>query len=530
VGPVTAETLYGTIPRMVLAASEQYGDRVAIDDGGRYVTFRELADDMMAIGASLIDREIQIGDRVAIWAPNSASWISAALGSLAAAAWLVPVNTRFSPQEVSYVLKKTDASMLIAATGFMGIDPDQLAVSQSVGPLCHRVDIPIVGKPNTESWAGLLSEASPSARKELDARIAGAHSHDVSDIMFTSGTTGHPKGVMLRHGTSLRAYESFNLGFGIGVGDVHLVVPPFFHCLGYKAGWMLDLMFGATCVPMPVFTEDVVSLIQDQRVTHLSGPPTLFSTILDHPRRADFELSSLRVAFVGATTIPERLITRLSDELGIAVVMTGYGLTENHAIGTFTHRGTAVPLVSQTVGQLWPDVTAQIVDDHNEPVPTGERGEVLLGGYGLMTGYYGDQEATDAAIKDGWLYTGDIGSFDTDGYLRILDRKKDMYIVGGFNVSPAEVEEVLDSFPCIGQVSVIGVPDERMGEVGAAFIVLRRGEVCTESEVIAFARTCMANYKVPRYVRFMDSLPMNSTGKVLKAELRADFLNAGGTA
>ena len=524
---VTAETEYGTIPRMFLAKSEEYGDRVAIVDGARGVTFRELAVEMRSVGASLIERGVQAGDRVAVWAPNSAAWVSAALGVLAAGAWLVPVNTRFSPREVRYLLEKTQAKSLIVAAGFMDIDPSQLEASGTAGWSDGPVYLPLPGEATTGSWDAFLGDASSSAREELDKRIASGRGSDISDVIFTSGTTGHPKGVMLRHGTSLRAYEALNEGFDVGVGDVHLVVPPFFHCFGYKAGWMLDLMSGATCIPMAVFNGDVVRLIQDHGITHISGPPTLFSAILDHPDRSLFELSSLRVAFVSATTIPEKLVSRLSDELSVELVMTGYGLTENHAIGAFTRRGTPVGLVSQTAGQMWPDVEARIVDDSNQPVPPGEAGEILLRGYSLMSGYYEDQEATDSVIKDGWLHTGDVGSLDAAGYLRILDRKKDMYIVGGFNVAPAEVEEALGGLPAVAQVSVIGVPDDRLGEVGAAFVVLREGIPCTVDEIATFSRSCMANYKVPRYVRFVDRLPMNATGKVLKAELRAEFLRAG---
>ncbi|HXC77909.1 MAG TPA: AMP-binding protein [Candidatus Acidoferrum sp.] len=255
----------------------------------------------------------------------------------------------------------------------------------------------------------------------------------------------------------------------------------------------------------------------------MSGPPTLFATIIDHPRRNEFDLSSLRVGFLAATTIPERLVTRLHDELNIELLMTGYGLTENHATGAFTRPGTPLKLVSTTVGQLWPGVEARIVDDYDQEVPTGEPGEILLSGYALMSGYYDDQAATDAVLKDGWLHTGDIGSIDAEGYLRILDRKKDMYIVGGFNVAPAEVEETLLGLPCIAQVAVIGVPDERLGEVGAAYIVLREKTECDEAQVIGFARESLANFKVPRHVRFVPTLPMNSTGKVSKVELRAEF-------
>jgi HIP---CoA ligase len=522
---MTAASEHGTIPRMVLAACEQYRDRIAIADGKRRLRFSDVADEMLKVGAALVERGVQPGDRVAVWAPNSAAWVTAALGLLSAGAWLVPVNTRYTPHEVQYLLDKTEARALLVTSGFMGIDPDQLDVTESADDWQKNViHLPLPGESETESWVSFKASGTDQTFAELRARIADGSPDNVSDVMFTSGTTGKPKGVMLRHGTTLKAYETMNAGFGLKVGDAHLVVPPFFHCFGYKAGWMLDLMFGATCVPMAVLNADAAAqLIQDERITHISGPPTLFTTIIDHPRRDGFDLSSLRVAFLAATTIPERLVMRLHDELNIELVMTGYGLTENHAIGAFTRPATPLQLVSNTVGQVWPGIEARIVDDNDQDVPAGEPGEILLSGYALMSGYYHDQAATDAVMKDGWLHTGDIGSIDGDGYVRILGRNKDMYIVGGFNVAPAEVEETLLGLSYVAQVAVIGVPDERLGEVGAAYIVLRDGAEGDVSEVISFARERLANFKVPRQVRFVPSLTMNSTGKVVKAELRAAF-------
>ena len=522
---MTAALKHGTIPRMVLASCDQHRERTAVVDGKRRLGFQDLADEMLQVGSALVERGVRPGDRVAVWAPNSAVWVIAALGALSAGAWLVPVNTRYTPREVQYLLDKTEAKALMLSSGFMGIDPGQLDVAGSAGDWhSNLIDLPLPGESHTESWATFKATGTDRGLEELRERIANGSPADISDIMFTSGTTGRPKGVMLRHGTSLEAYEAMNAGFGLETGDVHLVVPPFFHCFGYKAGWMLDLMLGATCVPMPVLTGDaVVQLIENEHVTHVSGPPTLFATIIDHPRRDSFDLSSLRVAFLAATTIPERLVTRLHKELNIELVMTGYGLTENHATGAFTRPGTPLELVSKTVGQLWPGIEARIVDENGEAVPRGERGEILLSGYPLMSGYYEDQQATESVVKDGWLHTGDIGSLDADGYLRILDRKKDMYIVGGFNVAPAEVEETLLGLPYVAQVAVIGVPDQRLDEVGAAYIVLREGSEGDAADVVSFARERLANFKVPRHVRFVSSLPMNSTGKVMKAELRAAF-------
>jgi acyl-CoA synthetase (AMP-forming)/AMP-acid ligase II len=263
-----------------------------------------------------------------------------------------------------------------------------------------------------------------------------------------------------------------------------------------------------------------MELIERHRVTHLPGAPTIFSAILNHPRRGEHDLSSLRVAIVSAASIPEQLVVRMRDELELETVMTGYGLTENHALGAFTRPDDGPTVVATSVGRMAPDVEVRIVDDDGADVPAGSTGEIVLGGYAHMTGYFGDPEATAAAYLGDWLRTGDIGSLDEAGYLRITDRKKDMYIVGGFNVASTEVEQSLLSLPGVDQVAVVGMPDEHYGEVGAAFVVPRPGMPLSVEDVLTYARVHMANYKVPRHVEIVDALPVNATGKVLKEDLR----------
>jgi acyl-CoA synthetase (AMP-forming)/AMP-acid ligase II len=327
---------------------------------------------------------------------------------------------------------------------------------------------------------------------------------------------------MLRHGASLRGYDTWADRFLLTDESRYVVPTPFFHCFGYKAGWMSALLKGALAIPLAVFdAERVMATIEQEGVTHMPGPPTMFTAILDHPRRGEHDLSSLRHVMVGATTVAPSLIRRVADELGIETQLSAYGLTENHALATLTEPHDPLDVVAATAGRPFPEVEVRMVDDDGREVATGEPGEILLRSPYCMTGYYGDPEATARAVVDGWLHTGDVGRFDPDGRLRVTDRKKDMFIVGGFNVAPAEVEKALLAVDGVAQVAVVGMPDDYFGEVGAAFVVPRQGATVTGDDVAAHAREHLANFKVPRRVEIVAELPMNATGKVLKAELRA---------
>ncbi len=356
---------------------------------------------------------------------------------------------------------------------------------------------------------------------ELDARIESIGAHDPSDIMFTSGTTGSPKGVVMQHGQTLRAYLDWCDWAGLRAGDRYLIANPFFHIFGYKAGCLACLMRGATNVPVAVFDADrVLELVERERITVLPGPPTIYQSLLDHPDRDRHDLSTLRLAVTGAADIPVELIRRVREELPFDRISTGYGLTEAGTV-TGSLPDDDFERVAATVGVPWPGVEVRTVTDAGAVAAPGEAGEVVVRGETVMHEYFDDPDATAAAIDaDGWLHTGDLGVFDPDEHLRIVGRIKDMFIVGGFNVYPAEIENLLLRHPQIAQVAVIGVPDERLGEVGMAFVVLRPGPAVEEADVISWAREEMANFKVPRSVVFLDELPVNATGKVVKDDLR----------
>jgi acyl-CoA synthetase (AMP-forming)/AMP-acid ligase II len=320
----------------------------------------------------------------------------------------------------------------------------------------------------------------------------------------------------------VRAYDAWATEVGLREGDRYLIVNPFFHCFGLKAGILACLIKGATIVPHPVFdVPSVMRRVDAERITMLPGPPAVYQTILDHPDLDRFDLSSLRLAVTGAATVPVEMIRRMASELTFRTIVTGYGLTEATGIATMCRHTDDPETIAHTAGRAIPGVEVAVVDEKGHALAAGSPGEVVVRGYNVMAGYFGDPAATAAAVDaDGWLHTGDVGVLDERGYLRITDRIKDMFTVGGFNAYPAEIENVLNEHPAVGQVAVVGVPDHRLGEVARAFVVPREGAAIDEAALIAWARDRMANYKVPRSVEVVDALPLNASGKVLKYVLR----------
>jgi len=521
---VRADLDHGTIPAMVRNSAARWPEAEAVVDGAQRITFAELADRVTEAARAFVAAGIAKGDRVAIWAPNIWEWIVAAAGLQSAGGVLVPLNTRFKGQEAAYVLGRSRARILLTVQGFL--DSDYVGMLDAAGRpetleqiVVLRGDVP----EGCLSWDGFLAGAASVDASEVDRRIAELGPEDVSDILFTSGTTGMPKGVVQTHGQTLRAYGSWSEVIGLRPGDRYLIVNPFFHAFGYKAGWMAALLNGATIVPHAVFdVPSVLARVPEERISVLPGPPTLYQSILAHPDRDRFDLSTLRLSVTGAAAIPVELIDRMRRDLTFETIITGYGLTEACGIATMCRFDDDPETIAKTSGRAIPDVEVAIVDDDGHEVPRGEPGEVVVRGYNVMREYYENPEATAETIDaDGWLHTGDVGVMDERGYIRITDRTKDMFIVGGFNAYPAEIENLmLGTDDAIAQVAVIGIPDERLGEVGAAFVVPRAGSDIDPDGLVARCRESMANYKAPRRVKVVDELPLNATGKVQKFVLR----------
>ena len=344
---------------------------------------------------------------------------------------------------------------------------------------------------------------------------------DPSDIIFTSGTTGAPKGAVLAHGASVRTYLAWSELVDLRERDRSSVVFPMFHTAGLKAGVLAAVLRGATIHPVAVFdVPAVLDLVEAEGITMLPGPPAVFQTILDHPSRSQRDLSSIRVSVTGAAVVPVEVIRQMRDELRIETVVTGYGMTETTGTISMCRHDDPPEVIAGTVGRPIPGVEVRVIDDDGADVALGEPGELIVRGYNVMLEYFENPTATAEAIVDGWLRTGDIGFVDADGNLHITDRKKDMFIVGGFNAYPAEIEAVLLRHPAVAQVAVVGVPDRRMGEHGVAFVIPRTGMARPEPlDLLSWAWERLAKYKLAR-VELVDELPMNPSGKVMKFVLR----------
>jgi HIP---CoA ligase len=509
--------LAGDDPRTVPAALDrfvdQFPDQAALITDERSFTATELRNEVHRAAAALIALGVEPGDRLAIWSPNTWHWVVACLAIHHAGAAMVPLNTRYTAEEASDVLARTGAPVLFAMGRFLGTDRVAGLDRARLPALRHIVRIPI--EADDGSWEDFIARGAEL--ETVAARAAAVTPDDVSDILFTSGTTGRSKGVMCAHRQSVSASASWAANGKITADDRYLCINPFFHNFGYKAGILACLQTGATLIPHLTFDPlRALQAIERHRITVLPGPPTIYQTLLDHPARKDYDLSSLRFAVTGAATVPVVLVERMQSELDIDIVLTAYGLTEANGMGTMCRADDDAVTVATTCGRPFADFELRI--DSTTP---GESGEVLLRGPNVMLGYLDDPAATAAAVDaDGWLHTGDIGAVDEAGNLRITDRLKDMYICGGFNVYPAEVEQVLARMDGVADAAVIGVPDERLGEVGRAFVVTRPGSDLDEQSVIAYSREHLANFKAPRSVRFVDELPRNAGGKVVKPQLR----------
>jgi acyl-CoA synthetase (AMP-forming)/AMP-acid ligase II len=516
-----------TVVDLLRDGARRHGDRPAIIDGATTLGYRELEATAHRVGAALLAHGVRPGDRVAVWSPNRWEYAATFLGAQCVGASLVPLNTRYKGHEAHEVLARSRAGTLVVARGFLGTDhlrmltdagaeiaPGSDAVWPGLPGLHLVVDLgeggagdlpgPVLG------WTDLLASADRCKPGALRSAMDEVTSETVCDILFTSGTTGSPKGVVSTHAQSVGAALAWAAGAGLTPEDRYAVVNPFFHSFGYKAGVLASLSAGAAV--LPVETYDAVSLmelIQEQRVTVLPGPPTLFLGLLHHPRLADFDLSSLRFATCGATAVAETLFDDMVAVLGFDEVKQAYGLTECVVV-TMSRDGEPLAHVRGTTGPPVPGLEVRLGGDD----------EILVRGALVMQGYFEDPDETTRAIDaDGWLHTGDVGRVDEHGCVTIVDRIKDLVIVGGFNVSPVEVEHVLARHPAVAESAVVGAPDERMGAVCHAYVVLRPGHAVGPDELTPWLRERLANYKVPRLVTVVDELPRNAAGKVLKTAL-----------
>jgi HIP---CoA ligase len=542
---------WGTIPRMLRDMAARHGAAEVVravggEIGGEVggaapasLTLTELARRAAGVARGLIALGVEPGDRVAVWAPNTPDWVVTAYGLWDAGAVVAPLSIRFKGVEAAEFLRKAGAKVLFVAAGEQGAGCLRMLTDATGGPAAGR---PCRGLPALEhvisyapvpagpgagalSWDDFLAGGAAVGAGAAADRALAVRPGDLAEIMATSGTTGTPKGVMLHHAQLLRGYWDWAEIVTLAPGDRYPIIAPFSHGFGLNAGLLACVLKRATMVPIARFAPDeLITMIERERISVLAGPPTLFFRVLDELGGRD--LSSLRVAICGAAAVPPELIRRLLDRVGLERMINAYGLMEGTVV-SMTRAGDPVEVVAGSAGRAVPGVSIEIVDDDGKELPPGERGEIVVGGYGVMHGYWGDPEQTAAAIDErGRLRTGDIGALDERGNLTIVDRKKEMFIVGGFNVYPAEVEALLLRHPGLAQAAVVGVAAAGPspaggGEGGGGFVVPAPGATVEPDAVIDWARENMSDYKVPRKVIVVDALPVNVNGKVDKPALRA---------
>lgn len=504
-------------------------DAEALVLGDRRVSYGAL--DAMAnrIAGALIAGGIARGDHVALSCPNLPYFPAAYFGILKAGAVVVPLNVLLRPREIAYHLRDSDAKILFCFEGTPELPMAEAArTAVAVVPSCRKIVVlpKNPGAPPSIEDTQTLEEFTAGQPDTFETRASSPD--DTAVILYTSGTTGQPKGAELTHlNMVMNAMASAEMCSTADDAGRHAtaVTLPLFHATAQTAQMNAYLHLGGTLALLPRFDPAaLLALIARERITHWIGVPTMYWALLDYSRQNAIDVSkaaaSLKLAVSGGAPMPVELMKDFEQAFGVRIV-EGYGLSETAPVATFNHLDR--PAKPGTVGQPLFNVDIRCVDDRGEPVATGEPGEVVIRGHNVMKGYYKRPDATAEAVRDGWFYTGDIGILDADGYLSIVDRKKDMILRGGFNVYPRELEEVLMTHPAVSLAAVIGVPDSRLGEEVKAFIVKKPGpvgEAVTEDDLRAWCQEQFAAYKYPRLFEFRTELPTSATGKILKRELR----------
>ena len=505
--------------------------------GIRY-SYLQFNDNCRQLAKGLLRLGIRKGDHVAIWAYNVPEWVMLQFATAKIGVVLVTVNTAYKSAELEYLLNQSDSTTLFMVRSWK--DSDYVAILNEVVPELASSEPGTLNNPRLpflktvvfigeETPAGMLNferimemgnEVSDS---ELAAVEATLDRHDVINMQYTSGTTGFPKGVMLTH------HNLVNNGFQIGecmkfTENDRLCVPvPFFHCFGSVLAVMASVTHGAAMVPVEIFDPlKVLQTIEAERCTAVHGVPTMFIAELEHPEFSKFDLSTLRTGIMAGSVCPIEVMKRAVKDMNLTEITSVYGQTESSPGITQTRTEDSVELRVSTVGRALPGAEVKIVDiETGAALPPGKQGELCARGYMVMKGYYKMPEETAKVIDaDGWLHTGDLAVMDENGYCKITGRIKQMIIRGGENIYPKEIEEFLYTHPKVSDVQVYGVPDRKYGEQVMAAIILKKGIEMTEDEVKEFCRGKIANYKIPKYVKFVDGYPMTASGKIQKFKLR----------
>ncbi|HLY47740.1 MAG TPA: AMP-binding protein [Solirubrobacteraceae bacterium] len=490
---------------------------VSVHQGVRY-TYAEFGQAIDRLAGGLMAAGLGPGDRVGVWGPNRAEWALVQYATARLGVILVNINPAYRTSELEYALGQSGCRLVFAARSVK--DSDFVAMLDHVSPNLPRLERAIFFE--TEAWDEISAGGAPP--EEVAAVAAGLDFDDPINIQYTSGTTGFPKGATLSHHNILNNGHFIAQLLMYTEADRVCVPVPLYHCFGMVIGNLACTTRGA-CIVYPAETfepEATLRACAQERCTSLYGVPTMFIAELGHPTFADHDLSSLRTGIMAGSPCPIEVMKRVNSEMGIEQISIAFGQTETSPASTLVRVDDTLEHRCETVGQVMPHTEIKIIDPGTgQIVPRGEPGEFCARGYLVMRGYWNDPERTDEAIDPaGWMHSGDLATLDEDGYVRIVGRIKDMVIRGGENIYPREIEEFLYTHPGIADVQVIGVPDERYGEELMAWVIARPESDLTEAEVRDFCRGRIAHFKVPRYVKFVDSFPMTVTGKVQKFRMR----------
>jgi len=505
------------------ATASRFADREALVDvaAGRRWSYRELAADVDALARGLLGREIGLGDRVGIWAPNCAEWTLTQYATAKIGAILVNINPAYGARELAYVLRQSGVRLLIAARAHRS--SDYAAMIDEVRPSCPDLEqVVLLGSAEWDEVASAERGADPAALAAISTTLSA---DDPINIQYTSGTTGFPKGATLSH------HNILNNGFFVGElcqyteADRICIPVPFYHCFGMVMGNLAATSHGAAMViPAPAFDPAAtLSAVAAERCTSLYGVPTMFIAELALPSFADYDLTSLRTGIMAGSPCPVEVMKQVVERMHMDEVSICYGMTETSPVSTQTRADDSIDRRVSTVGRVGPHLEVKIVDpETGRTVPRGEPGELCTRGYSVMLGYWEEPDKTAEAIDAArWMHTGDLGVMDDEGYVNITGRIKDMVIRGGENIYPREVEELLYTHPDVLDAQVIGVPDEKYGEELMVWVRMRDGaDPLTTDAVREFCTGQIARYKIPRYVHVTEEFPMTVTGKVRKVEMR----------
>jgi len=518
-----------TLSQVLRDTTEKFPQRNAIlDPSGTTLTYEQLDKKVDELARGMLELGVAKGDKIGLWMPNVPEWVVAYYAIARIGAVMVPMNTRYKTHEVEYILNNSEATTLFAVDAFAGIDYLSM-IGEIRGNLPNLKHVIVVGEPGqdmhsldsiVEQGANLLDDGKLAQREE------SCDPMDNVFILYTSGTTGNPKGAMLSHHNIAKNAEQVTEVLHTADPDVFLLGVPFFHCFGCVMGIAGAITWGAAMVPMQIFKPvEALELVERFGVSVLYGVPTMFVLELEEYRKGkadgtSYDVSTLRTGIMAGAPCPVEVMRGVMEDMHCNVSIA-YGLTEASPVITMTRFDDSVALRVETVGRALDGIEVKIADEDRNPLATGEMGELACRGYNVMMGYYKMPDKTAESIDaDGWLYSGDLATVDKDGYVQIVGRKKDMLICGGFNVYPAEIEEYLFTHPKVQNVSVIGMPDKVMGEVAVAYIIPREGQVIDPQEIVDFCVGEIANFKVPRYVQMIDELPMTQSGKIQKFRLR----------